>query len=533
MPGILHRMERSASVTFRDATDPFWYSPIGSSAETWAGFPISPATAMQVSTVKACVSLIADIIARLPCFLLRKQKNGFKVRATDHPVYKRLTMTPNGRQTPFRFKRYMAGQLALRGNSYAELMGNGAMVPIFPDNVKVESLSSDRARYKVRDDNGQIRTLLQEQMLHLVDDGDDPTIGQARAVLARQAIAVSAAAEQYAARVFKNDATGRLLVEKPGAVPSPEKRKEYREMLNDNIAGSENASRLFVSYGDAKFTELGKQTDAAFIVDPRKHQATEICRYWRVQPFMIGLDDKITWGTNIEQIKSAFVDFTAAPWGDNIEQELERALLTDQEREDYQIEFLYDVLLRADTLARFQAYQIGRLIGVYSPNDILRMENRNPRSDPAGDEYQETPVGAAPNQPARRSTDPKAGNENATVNRSPLVMDAATRIVGEEVREVGRRASKAKDDGLRFVAWARGFAQAHASYVLGVVLPLVEACDSEGAADVIAARVEMTFVAAMGPEGPPEGWAEQRRGEVAAIIEDTFTAAAMRHQEAA
>lgn len=536
----IERPGMKASVTY-DPLDDFWYNPVGSTGSTFAGFPVGPSTAMRVAAVQGCVSLIGDTIARLPCPIYKRQKGsqGGKVKATDHWLWPLLMQRPNRRQSPFRFKRYMARQLALRGNAYAEITSR-ALLPIFPDRVKVEEIDTmdgPSSRYRVKDKFGRERILLQSEMLHLVDDGDDPTMGDSRATLARESIAVSAAAQAFSAKFFKNDATGRLLLTKSGPVPDPTKRAEYAKMIQENYGGHQNASKTMILYGDVQATELGKQTDSAFIVDPQKHMAKVVCGYWRVQPFMLGMDDKVTWGTNIAQIKSAFVDFTALPWGENIQQELEGALLDDNEREDYVIEFLYDDLLRGDTLQRMQAYQIARLIGVLNPNEIRAMENRNPRE--GGDEYLDTPVGGAPNSgdPAARSLGPRTApvdtsGEGASVIPAPILADAASRIVGEQLREVSKRLDKV---GPQFAAWAKDFFHAQRACAVRVLTPIAASFGFDPwVVEEAADRIEGTAVQALSLEGVPAGWLDRRAAEVSDIITETFrAAAAVARQEAA
>lgn len=513
-------------------SEDFWYID-RVSQQTLAGYAVNAETANRVSAVNACVNLITEMIASLPCILYRKRSDGGKDRATDHPLYNVLARRPNGRQSRYRFFAYMTRQLALRGNAFADIDSVRGLVPVFPDYVMVEELESGRVRYKVRKPNTPERTVTQDNMLHLVDLGDDPNVGMSRAVLAREAIALAAAGEGHAARFLKNDGSGRVVLSVPGKL-NDTARAEFHKNYQENYAGWSNKAKAMLLDNGGKAEILGSLSESGFLVDPRKFQVSDICRFWRVWPFMIGHEDKVTWGTNIEQTKQAYIDFTARPWGTNIEQELMAALLSDEEQEDYVIEFLYDALLRGDTLSRMQAYQLGRNMGVYSPDEIRAMENRNPRPDGKGGTYLETPTGAAPNAKPKPVPVADGGDKDEQARiPAPLLADAAERIAGGEAEQVAKREEKAATDGLKFVSWVREYFGDRKAYVVRVLAPLASAYGLEPwAVEEAARRCERTAVQALTTQGVPFGWCQRRRDEVADIITETFNAPAARRKAA-
>ncbi len=98
--GLFDKLERPAerAVSWSDQIDPGtwqpsdgrWFQPIGQWAQTFSGFPIGPDVAMRVSAVFACTSLLAEVVASLPCILYRRLDDGGKERARDHRLYKCL-----------------------------------------------------------------------------------------------------------------------------------------------------------------------------------------------------------------------------------------------------------------------------------------------------------------------------------------------------------------------------------------------------------------------------------------------------------
>jgi len=281
-------------------------------------------------------------------------------------------------------------------------------------------------------------------------------------------------------------------------------------------------------------TELGKQgTDSGFIVDPRKFQTSDIARFWRVPGFMIGLEEKTSsWGTGVAEMKQAFAAFTLKPWSDRWAQALQLALLTEAEQEEYFIEFLYADLLRGDLKSQMESYKTGREIGVWSPNDVRKKLSENPREDPEGDDYQNTPTGAAPNTQASQDAPPsppiEEGESNATAIPGVLVSDAVSRIAGAETRDIGRRAARAKEDLPKWSAWVARYYADHRCYTAKVLAPLGAAFAVDAwRTEVMVDRIDWSGIASL-KAGVPDGWDDRRRVEIAAIINECLIAGAMR-----
>lgn len=541
--GLFDKLERSGLRADQGALpfdDPRLWTPSGAwdYSDTLSGVGITPESAKRCSVVFACNSLIAETVASLPCILYRRLGNDQRERARDHRVYRALRRRPNGWMSRIDF--FSGGQMhaGMRGQAMAEIRDDGQVVelrPMHPNRTTIEQLSNTRMRYQYNDPFEGQRTLLQNQVLHVRDLSDDAFTGQARAVLAREAIAVAQAGEAYVAGFFKNDATGRLALSSP-STPDEAKRAEYRRMIDENYAGWRNRSRTMFLWGGLTATELGKHDDSGFIIAPRNFQVQDIARFWRVPLFMIGLEEKnTTWGTGIESQKQAFVDFTIKPWLDRWAEALTLALLDESEQEEYFIEFLLADLVRGDLPQRMAAYKIGRDIGMYTPNDLLKKENENPRTDLGGDDYQQTPTGAspngAPNAPAAPTSPP--ASPPTTVDDAPpaardipepLLADAVHRIASREIDDVGRRAARASDP-LKWAAWVAKYYAAHREYVVKVLAPLGAAFGFEHwVLEEAATRLQRTGEGLTADAVAT--FLTQRRAAIAEILEETFTAGA-------
>lgn len=492
--------------------DDRWYGSADALSSTFAGFPIGPASAKRVAAVFACTSLLAETLASLPCILYRRLDNGDKERAKDHRLYKVLRQAPNSWQTPLDF--FTGGQMhcGLRGNGLAEIQERGRrveLVPLHPDLVTIEQLSTGRLRYEVRDPKGgPPRRLSQDDVMHVRDLSDDGIVGQARATLAREAISVAGASEAFVGRFFRNNAAGRVVFQHPGT-PTKEQRAEHVANIQSNYAGwNNNAKVMMLSHGITA-SELGKgHEDSSFIVDPRKFQVADIARFWRVPLFMIGLEEKSTsWGAGISEQKIGFVTFTMKAWLDRWAQAMMRDLLTPEEQDEFFIEFLLADLLRGDLLARSQSLAIQRIHGVVSANEWRAIENMNRREDAGGDEYQKTPTGAAPNPPAGGARRPPANEddekERASSIPGPLLADAAHRIAAAEGRDRGKR-SPAED------------AEHRHAYALRVLAPLAA---TYGTPEWLVGAAADRIVVTAEPVA-------DRPAQIAQLVDETFRAGA-------
>lgn len=534
----LKRPRTQASVTWTEhELGDRWFQPVAAFSQTFAGFPIGPDTAMRVSAVFACTSLLAEVIASLPCVLYQRLDNGGREKAREHRWYKAVRRRPNRRHTRIDYFGNQQLHLGIRGNALAEILDDGRtgeLLPLHPDHVRAELTDTGRYRYQVTEPGKPPRTLLQDQVLHVRDLSMNGLVGMARASLAREAIAVAAAGEAFVGGFFKNDATGRLLIKHPAALNETQ-RKEYRTMIQENWGGWVNRSKAMLLTHGVDATELGKHDDSGFIIDPRRFQVAEIARFWRVPLFMIGLEEKsTTWGSGLEQQKQGFVDFTIKSWADRHVEAMNLSLLDEDEQDEFFFEFLFADLVRGDLLTRLQAYAIGITNGIWNPNEIRVRENEGPR--PGGNRYQDTPVGGAPNAlpgarprqlPPPRDDEDEDEEERRTrrIFPQPLLHDAAARVAEVETEEV-RRALAA---GTALDARLGAYYAKRRDRVQQVLAPL---CDAFGIEAWVAAaaldRVEQTALAtatAGGVTSAPE-WRTRRKQELAQVLEETFTARA-------
>ena len=221
-------------------------------------------------------------------------------------------------------------------------------------------------------------------MLHIPGLGFDGLVGYSPIAMAKNAIGMAIACEEYGAKFFANGAAPGGVLEHPGTIKDPQR---VRESWQSTFGGSGNANKIAVLEEGMKYTPIGISPEQAQFLETRKFQINEIARIFRVPPHMVGDLEKSSF-SNIEQQSLEFVKYTLDPWVIRWEQSIQRSLLSPDEKAVYFVKFNLEGLLRGDYQSRMNGYAIGRQNGWMSANDIRELENldRIPEED-GGDLY--------------------------------------------------------------------------------------------------------------------------------------------------
>ena len=360
---------------------------------TTSGKPVNERTAMQTTAVYACVRILAEAVASLPLHVYEYQDDGGKKLVHDHPLYYLLHDEPNPEMTSFVFRETLMSHLLIWGNAYAQIIRDGAgrvlgLYPLLPDKMEVQRDDRGNIYYvysRNSDENpmfkeyGNIK-LKAEDVLHIPGLGFDGLIGYSPIAMAKNAVGMTLACEEYGASFFANGANPGGVLEHPGVLKDPSK---VRESWNSVYRGVSNAHKIAVLEEGMKYQQIGIPPEEAQFLETRKFQINEIARLYRIPPHMVGDLDKSSF-SNIEQQSLEFVKYTLDPWVIRWEQSLQRSLLLPGEKGKYFIKLNVDGLLRGDYQSRMNCYAVGRQNGWFSANDIREMENMNPIPDEEG-----------------------------------------------------------------------------------------------------------------------------------------------------
>lgn len=345
-------------------------------------------TAMQMTAVYSCVRVLSETLAGLPLHLYKKEDRNSKEKAKNHPLYFLLHDEPNDEMTSFVFRETLMTHLLLWGNAYAQIIRNGrneivSLYPLMPNKMTVMRSEDGEIFYKYKHKYDDVY-LLKEDVLHIPGLGFDGLIGYSPIAMAKNAIGMAMACEDYGASFFQNGAQPGGVLEHPGIIKDPER---VRASWNAAFQGPKNANKVAVLEEGMKYQPIAIAPSEAQFLETRKFQLNEIARIFRIPPHMIGDLERSSF-SNIEQQSLEFVKYTLDPWVLRWEQSLERSLLTRKEKESYFIKFNVDGLLRGDYQSRMNGYAVGRQNGWMSANDIRELENldRIPAED-GGDLY--------------------------------------------------------------------------------------------------------------------------------------------------
>ena len=360
---------------------------------TTSGKPVNERTAMQTTAVYACVRILAEAVASLPLHVYEYQDDGGKKLVHDHPLYYLLHDEPNPEMTSFVFRETLMSHLLIWGNAYAQIIRDGAgrvlgLYPLLPDKMDVQRDDKGNIYYvysRNSDENPRFKEygnikLKAEDVLHIPGLGFDGLIGYSPIAMAKNAVGMTLACEEYGASFFANGANPGGVLEHPGVLKDPSK---VRESWNSVYRGVNNAHKIAVLEEGMKYQQIGIPPEEAQFLETRKFQINEIARLYRIPPHMVGDLDKSSF-SNIEQQSLEFVKYTLDPWVIRWEQSLQRSLLLPGEKGKYFIKLNVDGLLRGDYQSRMNGYAVGRQNGWFSANDIREMENMNPIPDEEG-----------------------------------------------------------------------------------------------------------------------------------------------------
>lgn len=360
---------------------------------TTSGKNVDERSAMQVTTVYACVRILAEAVAGLPLHTYRYLSGGAKEKALDHPLYYLLHDEPNPEMTSFVFRETLMSHLLLWGNAYAQIIRNGkgqitALYPLMPNRMTVDRTSNGEIYYTylVNDsDNPTLKAqgqvyLRKEDIFHIPGLGYDGLVGYSPISMAKNAIGMALATEEYDAKFFENGASPSGVLEHPGTIKDPER---LRESWNSLFKGSGNSHKVAVLEEGLSFKPIAISPNEAQFLETRKFQIDEIARIFRVPPHMVGDLEKSSF-SNIEQQSLEFLKYTLDPWVTRWEQSIHRSLILESEKRDYFVKFNVDGLLRGDYQSRMNGYAVGIQNGFMSPNDIRSLENMDLIPDELG-----------------------------------------------------------------------------------------------------------------------------------------------------
>ncbi len=356
-----------------------WLLDAISGNKTVINISVTEDSAMRQSAVYACVRILAETIASLPLNVYERKADG-KFKTIEHPLYEILHNKPNEYMTSFSWRETIMSTILLRGNTVNNITrnGKGDVIRVFPypySRVTIE-IKDGGVVYTYKNENNQNEVLDNDSVFHIPGLSFNGIIGLSPITYAKEAIAYGIALEQFGEYFFENRTNIGGIAKHPGKL-SEQGSDNLRKSLNDTYAGLGNSHKLMLLEEGMEFMPVTIAPADAQYLELRKFQLEEIARIFRVPPHLLQDLTRST-NNNIEHQSIDFVVHSVRPWLVRIEQAINSRLFKDSEKGKYFAEFVVDGLLRGDTASRWEAYAKAIQNGVYSPNDVLEFENKNP-----------------------------------------------------------------------------------------------------------------------------------------------------------
>jgi len=363
-----------------------------------AGQSVTADSAMRVAAVFACVRLRSGALANMPVDVKRRVDDRTRVDATDHALWELFHRRPNRWQKPAQFKRMMSAHVLLKGNAYAMITrGVGgrviALTPLHPDRMKVRQRDDLALEYLYTRKDGRRVLFEQHEILHLCGLSLDGITGLSVISYAREAIGLSMAMEQHGAAVFRNGANASGALKLPaGKTLTDQQAARLKDEFDEFRSGGSREGKVILLEDGLEFEQLAMNAEDAQWIEARKFSRGDLAMFFGVPPHMIGDTEKSTsWGTGIEAQGQGFVTYTLEDDLTMWEEALNADCLDPIRDRDVYVRFNRNALVRSDLKTRWEAYKAGLQWGVYSPDDVLAMEDENPRKDGQGGIYYDPP----------------------------------------------------------------------------------------------------------------------------------------------
>lgn len=365
---------------------------------------VTTKNATQISGVYAAVAVISDAVAGLPLNLYSMQGQKRTI-ANNHPLQALIKYAPNAIHTPYSFMEAIVKSMLIYGNAfiYPVLNRKGDVISLDVINPELISIddSTDSVFYIYNSGSKNVK-LSQDELINIPYFSTDGINGLSPIKACKNSLELAMACDKYANTFFQNAARPAGVIKTQGTL-STEQAKRLSDSWQNTYSGT-GAGRTAVLEGGATYENITvSNTDAEFS-QIRQFQINEVARIFNLPAHKIGDLSRATF-SNIEQQEINFITQTIRPIVNRIESALNRHLIRENERGKLYFKFNVNAILRGDTKTRFESYQLGRNMGVYSVNDIRGLEDLDPIA--GGDDYDKplnSNVGVSKNDKANKDS---------------------------------------------------------------------------------------------------------------------------------
>lgn len=418
LPAVSNATVDSAAVLAGNGEFFEWFGGGGRAA----GVNVTPETAMRVTAVWRCVTLIAGRLMTAP-LCVYERTGGAPTKLPDHDLVRFLQIEPNEHMSGCEHVELQTMAMLLRGNGYSLIRQarNGVIHNVdYYHPVQVMPYWSGKSIwYRFTNLDGSVEDHHSSEVLHFKGPGLtwDGLKALSPVQHHAQAIGIGIASREYTARQFESGLMTNDYFSFEEEV-SKEQRAAFKEYLRRRAAGVANAHNPLLLEKGGEWKRLAVTAKDAQLLELLQYSTIDIARLFGVPPHLVGESNSTSnWGTGIEQQNIGLDSYTLLPHRERFAGELSRKLFPTIGRQvsKYFIDFDPEAQLRGDMKARgdFSKSALGgnQLPGFMSRNEVRRSFNLGPIPD--GDKvYWPVDKAAAGAGPDGDGNDPENSQED-------------------------------------------------------------------------------------------------------------------------
>lgn len=333
---------------------------------------------MKYSALFGCFRVLAETFASVPVFEYQKDSKGNKKITNETGLFDILGDIANGEMSAYNFYEAMQYQICAGGNGVAKRLYNrsGELVGLYPIDYRLVNIERDKETNELLYKIGNKEVLKRKDVFHVPGVSTNGVIGMSLLEYAAQAIGLGQSYEKFGRKFYDNGAVPSGIFEHPSLLKDVAYTR-LKEDLDKNYTGLANAGRPMLLEHGLQYKPLTIKPIDAQLLENRRFQVEDVCRFCRVPLHMVQELSKAT-NNNIEHQSIEFVKYTMLPYFRRWEECINGQLLSSEQRNDsFYYEFDMSALLRGDSTSMAKSFATGRQWGWFSVNDVRKKLNLN------------------------------------------------------------------------------------------------------------------------------------------------------------
>lgn len=203
-------------------------------------------------------------------------------------------------------------------------------------------------------------------VIHLVHNSKDGINGKGIPIYAKKILDIALATDSHSKNYFENGANLDGILKSSKPLTSAQKLDIKQSW--QTVHGAGKSGGIAVVGGDMEYTPIGSNANDSQMIESRKWNAEEVCRYLCIDPILLGISGASAYNS-IEQAQLSFLSHCVYPLISLIESEFNRKFLKPSEQGKFYIDFDENHIMFADKSATANYYATLTKNGILSINE--------------------------------------------------------------------------------------------------------------------------------------------------------------------